>query len=76
MAGDKDHSSFVPGMVVGACLGAAVGLLLAPRPGSETVALLLDQSASLRERAAEFIEDARSMLQVAARKADANSFSA
>ena len=49
---DNGLDKFVTGMVFGAALGAAIGLLLAPKPGSETRQLV-------RERAGEYIDVAR-----------------
>ena len=49
---DNGLDKFVTGMVFGAALGAAVGLLLAPKPGSETRQLV-------RERAGEYFDVAR-----------------
>ena len=68
MADDNAESSFLPGLVAGAVMGTAVGLLLAPRPGGETLALLLDRSASLRDRISEFLDEASYMIRVATRK--------
>ena len=49
---DNGLDKFVTGMIFGAALGAAVGLLLAPKPGSETRQLV-------RERAGEYFDVAR-----------------
>jgi len=49
---DNGLDKFVTGMVFGAALGAAIGLLLAPKPGSETRQLV-------RERAGEYFDVAR-----------------
>ena len=49
---DNGLDKFVTGIVFGAALGAAIGLLLAPRPGSETRQIV-------RERAGEYIDVAR-----------------
>jgi gas vesicle protein len=49
---DSGLDKFVTGMVFGAALGAAIGLLLAPKPGSETRQMV-------RERAGEYIDVAR-----------------
>ena len=68
MADNSAESSFLPGLVAGAVVGTAVGLLLAPRPGGETLALLLDRSASLRDRISELLDEAGYMVRVATRK--------
>ena len=49
---DNGLDKFVTGMIFGAALGAAIGLLLAPKPGNETRQLV-------RERAGEYIDVAR-----------------
>ena len=45
--------AFVMGLIAGAVLGAGLGMLLAPRAGSELRGQLGEQAARLRERAAE-----------------------
>ena len=72
MASEKTESGFLPGLVIGAAVGAAMGLVLAPRPGSETLALILDRSEELRGRAAEFLDEARQVLRAVNRKASSN----
>ena len=49
---DNGMDKFVTGMIFGAALGAALGLLLAPKPGSETRQIV-------RERAGEYLDVAR-----------------
>ena len=44
---------FVMGLIAGAVLGAGLGMLLAPKAGSELRGQLNDQAARLRERASE-----------------------
>ncbi|HUF24894.1 MAG TPA: YtxH domain-containing protein [Vicinamibacterales bacterium] len=45
--------AFVMGLIAGAVLGAGLGMLLAPKPGSELRHQLGDQATRLRDRAAE-----------------------
>jgi len=45
--------AFMMGLIAGAVLGAGIGMLLAPRPGSELRSQLGDQASKLRDRAAE-----------------------
>ena len=59
MANNDDGSSFVMGFFVGGIVGAVVGILLAPRPGSETRATILEQSETLRDRAEELAAKVR-----------------
>ena len=49
---DNGLDKFVTGMVLGAAFGAAIGILLAPKPGSDTRQLV-------RERAGEYFDVAR-----------------
>ena len=49
---DSGMDKFVTGMLFGAVVGAAIGLLVAPKPGSETRQLV-------RERAGEYLDVAR-----------------
>lgn len=56
MAGNHEHSgggSFVMGFLIGGIVGAAVGMLLAPKSGSEMRADLARRSESWRARAEE-----------------------
>lgn len=48
---------FFTGLVLGGMVGAAVGLLLAPRRGEETLEQIRVKSAELRDRGREFIEE-------------------
>ena len=70
MASNDSGGSFVLGFLVGGIVGAAVGLLLAPRSGEDTRAELAGRSeawrnraeemaANLRERAAPAVDTAR-----------------
>ena len=45
--------AFVMGLIAGAVLGAGIGMLLAPRAGSELRSQLGDKASKLRDRAAE-----------------------
>jgi hypothetical protein len=45
--------AFLMGLIAGAVLGAGLGMLLAPKPGSELRSQLGDTASRLRERAAE-----------------------
>ena len=53
MADNDSGHSFVSGFLLGGIVGAVVGILLAPKTGSETRASLLEQSETLRTRAEE-----------------------
>jgi gas vesicle protein len=53
MADRDGGSGFGIGLIVGAVLGLAIGLLFAPRPGEETRQLLKEKAGAARERVAE-----------------------
>lgn len=53
MANNDGGSSFALGLLVGGILGAVVGILIAPRPGSETRGELAERSELWRTRAEE-----------------------
>jgi gas vesicle protein len=50
---DRDTSSgFFSGLLIGAVLGAAVALLYAPQPGTETRRLVKEKALEVKEKAA------------------------
>lgn len=49
---DNGLDKFVTGLLAGALIGTAIGMLMAPKPGSETRQIV-------RERAGEYLETAR-----------------
>ncbi|MHB1355843.1 MAG: YtxH domain-containing protein [Anaerolineae bacterium] len=51
MAEGNDFDNFVGGLVLGALLGAAFGLILAPAPGRDLRRRLKEQSVQLRSQA-------------------------
>ena len=51
--GDNNGTSFALGLILGGIVGAAVGLLIAPRSGAETRAEIGERSEALRLRAEE-----------------------
>ena len=58
MADDRGPG-FGTGLLLGAAIGTLAGLLLAPRPGEETRAQMLERTAGLRGRAEELAVEAR-----------------
>ena len=60
---DSGMDRFVTGMLFGAVVGAAIGLLIAPKPGSETRQLVRERATKyvgpVRERAGKFVGTAR-----------------
>ncbi len=59
MASDHRGPGFGTGVVLGGIIGALVGLVLAPRPGEDTLAQLKEKTAELKERAEELAAEAR-----------------
>ncbi|MDQ3170025.1 MAG: YtxH domain-containing protein [Acidobacteriota bacterium] len=59
---------FVMGLIAGAVLGAGIGMLLAPKAGSELRGQLNEQAARLRERASEGYSAASSRVAEASTK--------
>ena len=59
MANDDNRGSFSTGFLVGGILGAVVGVLLAPRAGSETREDLAERSEAWRIRAEELASQLR-----------------
>lgn len=54
---------FLAGFFVGALVGAAAALLLAPQSGEETRAFIREKGIELQERSAEMSADAQAKLQ-------------
>ena len=50
MGQDDSSSGLALGLTIGVLAGVAIGLLLAPKPGSETRSLVKDAIATGRER--------------------------
>ena len=53
MGNNDNGGSFALGLLVGGIIGALIGMLLAPKPGSETRAEIWERSETLRSRADE-----------------------
>jgi len=62
MASENKGPGFGTGLILGGIIGALVGLLLAPRPGEETRAQVMESTAGLRHRAEELTAEARERL--------------
>lgn len=55
----KYRFNWVTGMLTGGAIGAAVGILAAPRSGEKTRRMLRDKGMELRDGANQALEDAR-----------------
>lgn len=60
---EKDSSSGMASFVLGALVGAGVALLLAPRSGEETQALLRDRALDMKGTAEDRVRDAQRQLE-------------
>ncbi len=56
---DNGGSGFVAGLMFGGVLGFVAGVLLAPRSGEETRAILVEKGMEWRDRAEELTAEAR-----------------
>ena len=59
MASEERGPGFGTGLILGGIIGALAGLLLAPRPGEETRAQVMERTAGLRQKAEELTAEAR-----------------
>lgn len=62
MASNDNGGNFITGFFLGGIIGTIVGIMLAPKPGTETRSELLDQSDTLRRRAEELAARAREQI--------------
>ncbi len=72
MAEKDGGGGFLAGFVVGGLAGAAIAMLLTPRPGEETRTMLAEQSSQLRSRVAgmPYAESFEDMAGLAASQSD------
>ena len=59
MGSEHRGPGFGTALILGGIIGALVGLLLAPRPGEETRAQVMERTAGLRQKAEELTAEAR-----------------
>ena len=59
MADSDSMASFGIGLLLGAAVGTAIGMLYAPQSGAETRALLKEKAAETKTKAEEILEEAR-----------------
>lgn len=62
MSENNSATTFLSGLIVGAAVGAGVALLLAPRSGKETRALLTDKARDLKDRAQHAFERSKEVV--------------
>ena len=69
MTDERDNrdggTGFLTGMLIGAAAGFIAGVLLAPKTGEETRALIMDRSQEWRDKADELTASARERMQSA-----------
>ena len=68
---DTDLGAFLAGMIIGALVGAATALLLAPQSGEDTRMLIRDKSIELKNQVNETADEARARAEAAAADARA-----
>jgi gas vesicle protein len=68
---NNDLGAFLAGMLIGALVGAATALLLAPQSGEDTRTLIHDKSIELKNQVTDTAEDARARAEAVAVEARA-----
>lgn len=56
MSEKGNTGSFFTGLLIGAVIGVAVGILFAPQSGKETRAVLKDKAVKAKEKAGELVQ--------------------
>lgn len=59
MSEDRSNSGFGMGMIAGAAIGLAIGILYAPRRGKETRDLIREKAGETKSKAEDIIDEAR-----------------
>ena len=59
MSEKEKGAAFAMGILAGTAIGLAVGLLYAPRPGTETREMLRERTEEARHKAADIVQEAR-----------------
>ncbi|MBN1369132.1 MAG: YtxH domain-containing protein [Dehalococcoidaceae bacterium] len=59
MSETEKGAAFAMGILAGTAIGLAVGLLYAPRPGTETREMLKEKTDDARHKAADIVQEAR-----------------
>jgi gas vesicle protein len=70
---NRDASSFLTGLLVGAVLGVAIGFLYAPQSGKETRELLKEKAEVAKQKAVEVSKKVRQTAEEAIKKVQAAS---
>lgn len=56
---NRSTGNFITGLILGAVIGLAAGMLYAPQPGSETRELLKEKAEKVKEKAKEVAQKVR-----------------
>ena len=67
---EREHESnqLLPGLLIGLAIGVPLGLLLAPRPGKQTLAKVMEVADDLGDRVAGVLEEVQEVARVATLK--------
>ena len=71
MTNNEGYGNFGMGLLIGAAIGLAVGILYAPRPGKETRALIREKAMDATDKAEEIIDKAKERAEDIVEKAKA-----
>ena len=65
---ERDSTSFLTGLILGAVVGLAIGFLYAPKSGKETRELLKERAVVAKERATEIAKKVKQTANEAVKK--------
>ena len=67
------RNKFVTGLIAGAAVGAAAGLLLAPKPGKETRHVVSARAGDLRQKAGSYVGTMRQRMRKSGQASETSS---
>lgn len=68
---DRDSTSFLTGLILGAVVGLAIGFLYAPKSGKETRELLKEKAVVVKQKATEVAKKVKQTADEAIKKVQA-----